>query len=94
MPKCISFYDVMDFVGNNNPLLTSTKDRSMGGPLSQPLNCGDEQIKTYYSERILEKEDEDFKDLHYVEMYSNDKQSDTEYALYRFFTHLDDLEKI
>ena len=69
----------------------------MGGPLSKPLLCQNDVIKTFYSENGLEFEDTNFKDLEYVEMYSNDKQSETEYTLYRFFTHkptLDILESI
>lgn len=66
----------------------------MGGPLSQPLFCGEERIKTYFSERQLEQDDEQYSDLQYVEIISNDEQTDDEYARYRFFTHLDDLKKI
>lgn len=73
MAECLTFYDVLDYVGENNPILQKgLQTNSMGGSLSKPLVCGDEtNIITYFSERLIPETD--LEDIHFVEMYSNDE---------------------
>ena len=94
MEECITLYDLFDDVGAKNPLLTAAVDtKSLGGSLSEQLTCGSETgLKTYFSERLIP--DDEMKDLHFVEIISNEDQTSKEFVKLRFFTHDHDIEKI
>lgn len=92
MKQCLSPYDIFDYVGSTNLLLTNAASESMGGSLAERLTCDDEVFPTYYSERKIPEDK--LKGLHFVELRSKDKPSSAEYTKIRFFTREENHNKI
>ena len=52
---CVNFYEILADVGINNQVLVKAKEfKALGGPLTEPLTCGNESmIETFYSAKML-----------------------------------------
>ena len=86
--ECIDVYDVFGEIGTNNTILTTNKNtKTLGGPFTEELWCGNEgsPFKTVYSARKVAN-----KDYQYVEFHSSRQQSSDDLYKIRAFLSNDD----